>query len=64
MERLFRSLKSEWVPSLGYDSIAEASRVISYYLMTYYNWERPHQQNDGFPPAKVEENLNLLSGNS
>ncbi|WKD50559.1 IS3 family transposase [Microbulbifer spongiae] len=64
MERLFRSLKSEWVPSLGYASIAEASRDISHYLMTYYNWERPHQHNDGIPPAKAEEKLNLLSGNS
>ncbi len=64
MERLFRSLKSEWVPPLGYDSIAEASRDISHYLMTYYNWERPHQHNDGVPPAKAEENLILLSGNS
>ena len=64
MERLFRSLKSEWIPSLGYASIAEARRDISHYLMSYYNWERPHQHNDGVPPAKAEENLNLLSGNS
>ncbi len=64
MERLFRSLKSEWVPSLGYGSIAEARRDISHYLMTYYNWERPHQHNEGIPPAKAEEKLNLLSGNS
>ncbi|WP_444936539.1 IS3 family transposase [Microbulbifer sp. JMSA004] len=64
MERLFRSLKSEWIPSLGYTSITEASRDISHYLMTYYNWERPHQHNDGLPPAKAEEKLNLLSGNS
>lgn len=64
MERLFRSLKSEWIPVLGYTSIAEASRDISYYLMTYYNWQRPHQHNDGIPPGKVEEKLNLLSGSS
>lgn len=54
MERLFRSSKSEWVPSLGCHSLAEASRDINYYLMTYYNWERSHQQNDGVPPVKAE----------
>jgi len=64
MERLFRSLKSEWIPSFGYASITEASMDISHYLMTYYNRERPHQHNDGIPPAKAEEKLNLLSGNS
>ncbi|SEG88453.1 putative transposase, partial [Marinobacterium lutimaris] len=26
------------------------------------NWQRPHQYNDGVPPGKVEEKLNLLSG--
>jgi putative restriction endonuclease len=25
-------------------------------------WERPHQYNKGLPPAKAEEQLNLLSG--
>ena len=64
IERLFRSLKSEWIPSLVYTFLTEASRDISHYLMTYYNWERPHQHNDGVPPAKAEEKLNLLSGNS
>lgn len=62
MERLFRSLKSEWVPTTGYASIAEATRDISHYLMTYYNWERPHSYNDGIPPAKAENRPNLLSG--
>ena len=62
MERLFRSLKSEWVPPTGYASIAEAMRDISFYLMDYYNWQRPHQYNDGLPPAEAENRLNLLSG--
>ncbi|MGL5331691.1 MAG: IS3 family transposase, partial [Aeromonas veronii] len=54
MERLFRSLKSEWLPAMGYMSLREAKRDISYYLMDYYNWRRPHQHNDGIPPAKAE----------
>ncbi|EPJ7517678.1 IS3 family transposase [Pseudomonas aeruginosa] len=62
MERLFRSLKSEWVPSTGYLTAQEAQRDISHYLMHRYNWIRPHQFNDGLPPAVAEEKLNPLSG--
>jgi len=62
MERLFRSLKSEWIPPLGYTSKTEAAKDISYYLMDYYNWRRPHQFNDGVPPAKAENPSNLMSG--
>ncbi|WP_158653285.1 IS3 family transposase [Aeromonas veronii] len=62
MERLFRSLKSEWLPAMGYMSLREAKRDISYYLMDYYNWRRPHQHNDGIPPAKAEIRPNQASG--
>jgi len=62
MERVFRSLKSEWVPTNGYPSIKEAAQDISIYLMNYYNLRRPHSYNNGFSPAKAEENLNLMSG--
>ncbi|MFM5585277.1 integrase core domain-containing protein, partial [Aeromonas veronii] len=61
-ERLFRSLKSEWLPATGYMSVREAKRDISYYLMDYYNWRRPHQYNDGIPPAQAEERPNQVSG--
>ncbi len=62
MERLFRSLKSEWLPATGYMSLREAKRDISYYLMDYYNWRRPHQYNHGMPPAKAEDRPNQVSG--
>lgn len=62
MERVFRSLKSEWVPKAGYMTQNETKRDISFYLMDYYNWRRPHQYNNGMPPAKAEEQPNLLSG--
>ncbi|GAB3097061.1 hypothetical protein GCM10027217_12800 [Pseudomaricurvus hydrocarbonicus] len=62
MERLFRSLKTEWVPNSGYRSITEATMDIGWYLMTYYNQRRPHAANDGLPPAVKEENLKSLSG--
>lgn len=64
MERLFRSLKSEWVPKVGYHSSVHARKDISHYLMDYYNRQRPHQHNAGLSPAKAEEQLKLLSGNS
>ena len=63
IERLFRSLKSEWVPTMGYVSVTEARKDISHYLMNYYNQRRPHQHNSGMAPSRAEENLNLLSGN-
>lgn len=62
MERVFRSLKSEWMPSTGYHSINEAKRDVGFYLMNYYNWERPHQFNSGLPPARAEELAKKLSG--
>jgi putative transposase len=62
MERVFRSLKSEWVPSLGYRSIPDARKDIGDYLMNYYNRQRPHTFNDGMPPVIAEEKLKILSG--
>ncbi len=62
MERLLRSLKTEWVPSTGYASLDEAKQDICEYLMNYYNWQRPHQYNDGLPPAEAENRLKQLSG--
>ena len=64
MERLFRSLKSEWIPSLGYLSKTQAEKDIRYYLMEYYNWVRPHSYNGGLTPGAAEEKLNFKSGMS
>ena len=62
MERVFRSLKTEWIPSTGYTTAVEAGRDISYYLMQRYNQIRPHQFNGGLAPAVAEEKLNPVSG--
>lgn len=35
MERVFRSLKTEWVPSTWYTSFEEAKKDIGNYLMVY-----------------------------
>lgn len=64
MERLFRSLKSEWVPNVGYMTALQAQQDISHYLMHRYNWIRPHQFNDGLAPALAEQKLNVVSGNT
>ncbi|WP_089153640.1 IS3 family transposase [Photobacterium proteolyticum] len=62
MERLFRSLKTEWVPATGYLTQTQAKRDISYYLMDYYNRQRPHQANDGLSPVNAENQLKTMSG--
>ncbi len=64
MERLFRSLKTEWVPEYGYRSFNEAQMDIGYYLMSYYNQKRPHQRNKGISPQAAEEKLKTVSGMS
>lgn len=58
IERLF-----EWVPTIGYVNLAYASQKISHYLMGYYNWQRPHQHNDGVSLAKAKAQLNFPSKN-
>ncbi|WP_090273904.1 IS3 family transposase [Halopseudomonas litoralis] len=51
MERLFRSLKSEWIPAFGYRNMYEAQRDVGDYLMGYYNQQRPHTFNGGVSPV-------------
>ncbi|KOP54303.1 transposase [Pseudomonas coronafaciens pv. porri] len=62
MERVFRSLKTEWIPTMGYTTVQQAQRDISHFLMHRYNWIRPHQFNGGLPPAQAEKKLNVVSG--
>lgn len=59
-ERLFRSLKTEWIPKLGYHSIQEARLDVGLYLMEYYNRIRPHQFNQGFSPYEAEQKLKTV----
>ncbi|WP_025128596.1 integrase core domain-containing protein, partial [Pseudomonas sp. PH1b] len=62
MERLFRSLKTEWIPTAGYMSASLAQQDIGRFLMQRYNWQRPHQFNSGLAPAVAEGKLNAVSG--
>jgi putative transposase len=61
MERVFRSLKTEWIRTLGNRTAQEAQRYISHFLMRRYNWIRPHQFNGGSVPARAEKKLNVVS---
>jgi len=54
MERFFRSLKTEWVPRLGYKSIQQAKHHILNYILGYYSKVRPHQHNGGLAPNQIE----------
>jgi len=54
MERFFRSLKTEWVPTIGYKNFTEAKQAIINYIMTYYNQTRPHRYNAGISPNESE----------
>ena len=62
MERVFRSLKTQWILTMGYLTMSEAKRDIGDYFMSYYDWERPHRYSGGLTPAVAEEKLNSLSG--
>ncbi len=55
MERFFRSLKTEWVPTLGYKNFTEAEHSITDYLVGYYSQTRPHRHNRGLSPNTAEQ---------
>jgi putative transposase len=54
MERFFRSLKSEWVPQMGYPSFQKAKAEIIRYVTGYYSQVRPHRHNQGLAPNVAE----------
>lgn len=54
MERFFRSLKTEWVPTFGYRNFKEAECSITDYIMGYYSQTRPHSHNQGLSPVMAE----------
>jgi putative transposase len=61
MERFFRSLKTEWMPTTGWRSFDEAKVAVSLYITGYYSLLRPHTFNGGLAPiaaeAMFEDNL-------
>ncbi len=61
MERFFRSLKTEWAPTLGYVSLIEAQAHIFRYITGYYSQLRPHTFNRGATPNEKEARHNRTS---
>ncbi|MDC0598612.1 IS3 family transposase [Gammaproteobacteria bacterium] len=55
MERFFRSFKTEWMPSTGYQSLVEAKFAVTNYITGYYSRVRPHQYNGGLAPNESEK---------
>lgn len=56
MERFFRSLKTEWVPQVGYLNLEQAKAAIWAYMIGYYSNIRPHSHNNGMTPNQAEKN--------
>lgn len=54
MERFFRSLKTEWIPTTGYDNFNNAKHKINDYIASYYSQFRPHSYNGGLTPNESE----------
>jgi putative transposase len=54
MERFFRSLKTEWMPTTGYSNFREAKHCINDYIVGYYSEFRPHSYNGGLSPNESE----------
>jgi putative transposase len=54
MERFFRSLKSEWMSTIGWRSFDEPKAAVSRYITGDYSLLRPHTFNGGLTPATVE----------
>jgi putative transposase len=61
-QRVFRSLKTEWIPTTGYMTDQEAQRDISLYLINHYNWIRPINLTMGWPQQKLKENSKPCPG--
>lgn len=55
VERFFGSYKSERMPKMGYENIADVTADVSHYIDYYYNCIRPHTSNKGLPPIAAEQ---------
>lgn len=61
MERLLRLLKTEWVPTKGYNSFSEAHDAMIRYITGYYSAIRPHWYNGGLTPNDSERRFYIQS---
>ena len=54
MERFFRSLKTEWIPTTVYRNFSEAKHGINDYIIGCYSEIRPHSYNSRWTPNESE----------
>ena len=54
VERVFRSLKHEWIGKQRYSDHPEAQRDVTDFIARYYNHHRPHTAAHRMPPAVFE----------
>jgi putative transposase len=54
MERVFRTLKTEWMPKDGYHS-AQQTETDVFAFIRYYNFMRGHSYNNYATPVEVEK---------
>lgn len=54
MERFFRSFKTEWMPTVGYQSLVQENAAVMNYITGYYSKFRSHQHNGGLTPNESE----------
>ena len=55
MERIFRSLKTEWIPKEHYQSYDEAENDIEKFIILHYNFKRGHSYNNYLTPDEAEK---------
>jgi len=55
MERIFGSLKSEWMPEMSFQSFVEAKHAVWGCIIGYYSQVRPNRYNDGLSPNEAEQ---------
>jgi putative transposase len=55
MEWFFRSLKTEWIPTGGYQNLRQAQNNIGNYITGDYSQVRLHKFNGGKIPNKAEQ---------
>ncbi|WP_440876053.1 IS3 family transposase [Thalassotalea sp. PLHSN55] len=56
---VFRSLKTEWVPTTEYRNFSEAKTNITKYISGYYSQVRPHQHKGGLTANESEQRYGL-----
>jgi len=61
MERFFRSLKTEWMPTVGWRLFSEAKVEIARYITGYYSQLRPHTFNVGLRLQQQRKDMKIAS---